>query len=214
MRLLFSAALMLALIGTLRAEDPKIDEAAKEKEAKEKAERIMLVAQRYKKQNNMWPDKLSDMVKNEKQKEFLIDPWGKEYQFSVVKDKAYAWTERTVGKETKVYGVKPGMGEPPSLEEFENELKAGLGAASLQFAAQLSSTKDNKLPATLDELIAKMAEKRKDAEKDALDPWGKKYQYKVVKDKVYVWTERMEGKETKVYGTKPPEEEKKEDKKP
>jgi hypothetical protein len=207
--------MMLALTGTLRAEEPKKDdEAAKENEAKEKADRIMFAAQGYKKLNNKWPDKLMDMVRNEKEKEFLIDPWGKEYQYKVEKDKAYVWTERTVGKETKVYGAKPGMGEPPSVEDFEKELKAELGASTLQFTADLLAIKDKQLPASLDDLIAKMAEKQKDAEKAAIDPWGKKYQYAVIGDKAYVWTEHTVGKETKVYGKKPPEEKKKEDKKP
>jgi hypothetical protein len=213
MRLLISAALLLTLTGVVRAEEPKIYEAANEKEARDKAGEIMFAAQLYKKENNTWPDKLMDLMKIVKNKEELLDPWGKDYQFSVVEGKVYVWTERTVGKETKVYGVKPGKDGPAMLEEFQTEQMAEVGVVYLQLSAELQRLQDKKLPATLDELIAKIAERRKDAEKAAIDPWGKKYQYKLVKDKVYVWTERTVDKETRVYGTKPPEE-KKEDKKP
>jgi hypothetical protein len=54
----------------------------------------------------------------------------------------------------------------------------------------------------------------KDGKKDLIDPWGKMFQYAVVKDKQgnfqpYVWTEHKVNGKLKVIGTKPPEPKKK-----
>jgi hypothetical protein len=109
--------MMVALTGTLRAEEPKKDdEAANEKIATQRATLLDTAVKTYYTQNKAWPSKLTDIVPllvNGKKE--LLDPWGKEYQFQIkeVKEKGetfelpFIWTERTVGKETKVYGKKP-----------------------------------------------------------------------------------------------------------
>ena len=72
--------------------------------------------QEYYRSKGMWPRKLETSVHYQWRETDLIDPWGKEYQFKVVKikgqsgggtEKVYVWTERLVGSETKVFGAKP-----------------------------------------------------------------------------------------------------------
>lgn len=82
--------------------------------------RALVLDQAFKKyytENGKWPAKLKDVAAYlEDEKEGLLDPWGKEYKFEIREQKAgdrtvpgrpYIWTERVVGKETRVYGKKP-----------------------------------------------------------------------------------------------------------
>lgn len=54
----------------------------------------------------------------------------------------------------------------------------------------------------------------KNGREDLIDPWGKEYKYKVVEldsgeQRPYIWSERVVGGKTLVYGKKPPEPRKK-----
>jgi hypothetical protein len=107
----------LALVADRTDQRKKDDEVDKAKVATDRAEGIVLAAKKYYLENSEWPKKLEVLAPLLKEgKKGLMDPWGKEYQFKVISEKnpdgtlserPYSWTERVVGKETKVYGTKP-----------------------------------------------------------------------------------------------------------
>jgi hypothetical protein len=97
------------------------------------------------------------------------------------------------------HGVKP-----PA-----KELIATARAGSLDVAIKKHYVAYGKWP----EILGEVAPNLQEGQKGMIDPWGTKYQFKIVTEKLgdgmvverlYVWTERVVDKETKVYGNKPP----------
>jgi hypothetical protein len=122
MKLFLCTFALLLASGTKPLEEKKTDdskdEAAKEEKAKSGAQTIVTAVKKYYvEMGGEWPAKLDDIAKQlENGKKDLIDPWGKEYKFAIVKmknadgtetERPYVWTERTVDGKTKVYGMKP-----------------------------------------------------------------------------------------------------------
>ena len=94
-----------------------LEDKGKEERAANDARVLTQAVKFYYAKNGQWPKKLTDVAQYlETGKKALADPWGKEYQFSVTREKTpdgttverpCIWTERVVGTETKVYGTKP-----------------------------------------------------------------------------------------------------------
>jgi hypothetical protein len=111
--------------------------------------------------------------------------------------------------------------EPKKEDEKVQEEKAKLKRQSILTACEAYSistsnpglTDAEKMPTTLTNLVQPPfggTSFLRNGEKDLLDPWGKMFQYAVVKDekgelRAYVWTERTVDGKTKVIGTKPPD---------
>jgi len=117
MRLLICTAVVV-WAGVASAQEPKKDdEETKGKVATLQAKAVEKATNVYYTLNLKWPKKLEDAAEFlEDGKKGLIDPWGKEFKFGIAESKSadgsvierpYVWTERVVGKETKVYGKKP-----------------------------------------------------------------------------------------------------------
>jgi hypothetical protein len=119
---LVCAAVLFAAGVSVRADDRF--EAAKEKQAELSAFAIRQACAAYHltpaNATGDFPSALVDLVKppfggpsflKDGAKD-LLDPWGKQYKFTVAKDekgeeRAYVWTERTVDGKMKVLGTKP-----------------------------------------------------------------------------------------------------------
>lgn len=77
------------------------------------ARTIVQAIKAYYLMKNQWPESLFDTASLfEKGNKAFTDPWGRTYKFAIGPDDTgklipYVWTERVVGKETKVYGMKP-----------------------------------------------------------------------------------------------------------
>ncbi len=117
MRLLICTAVVV-WAGVSSADEPKKDEEQTQgKVATLQAQAIKKATETYYTQQLEWPKKLEDVASLlQDGKKGLIDPWGKEFKFRIADSKQadgtlverpYVWTERVVGKETKVYGTKP-----------------------------------------------------------------------------------------------------------
>jgi hypothetical protein len=95
----------------------KEDDTAKEQAAGDQARQLSLHTKKYYLEKSEWPRTLADLGSLlENGKKDLLDPWGKEFKFAIratmqadgsVIERPYVWSERVVGKETKVYGEKP-----------------------------------------------------------------------------------------------------------
>jgi type II secretory pathway pseudopilin PulG len=96
-------------------------------------------------------------------------------------------------------------------QEDAKERLAVINARNLTVAAKAYRIKHDKWP----EKLADLTKGTKDmpayiagGEKALLDPWGEQYKFAMLEDEkgqeqVYVWSERVVGGETKVYGSKP-----------
>jgi hypothetical protein len=89
------------------------------------------------------------------------------------------------------------------------ELDANYRARLLKSAVEKHYLENGRFPAALP-MVADYLEEGK---KGLSSPWGLPYQYTLGEEKendgslrvrVYVWTERVVGKEIRIYGTKPP----------
>ena len=106
----------------------------------------------------------------------------------------------------------PSPAPAPAKEDDATREQAAIDQTKrLTIGINLYHHNNQKWPKTLADLGSLL----KDEKKELIDPWDKEYQFKVVtsKDrfggeagKVYVWTERVVGNETKVLGEKPPEQ--------
>jgi hypothetical protein len=85
------------------------------------------------------------------------------------------------------------------------ERVADFRAKLLTLAVEKYLIENGKYPVALPLVAEYLAE----GKKGLSSPWGFPYQYTLAKEdsrvRVYIWTERVVGKETRVYGNKPPE---------
>jgi hypothetical protein len=90
-----------------------VEENGKRELAAANARVIVQGVKAYYLMNNKWPQSLFDTAQLfENGKKAFSDPWGNTYKFVVGPDDTgklvpYVWTEQVVGKEIKVYGMKP-----------------------------------------------------------------------------------------------------------
>lgn len=90
-----------------------IQERGKEELAAANARTITQGVNAFYLKDGKWPRDLFDVAPFfEDGKKALSDPWGNTYKYTVGPDDKgklvpYVWTERVVGKETRVYGTKP-----------------------------------------------------------------------------------------------------------
>jgi hypothetical protein len=88
------------------------------------------------------------------------------------------------------------------------ELTAETGAKLLSVAVEKYFIENGQFPADL----TKVAHYLEAGQKGLTSPWGKRYLFAVAEEngrlRPYVWTERVVGNKTRVYGVKPPDRKK------
>jgi len=188
---------------------------------------IEQACKKYYVENGEWPAQLEDIANSlEGGDGVLIDPWRKQYNFTILETKRddgtvlarpFIWTERTVDGKTKVYGW-------PEDVKLTNEMKddatkeqiAKNDARVIEQACKKYYLDNKKWPAKLTDI----ANHLEIGEKGLIDPWGKEYKFAIGKmkafydtevDRPYIWSERKVNGNIRVCGSKPPEEKKPED---
>jgi hypothetical protein len=219
---LFMCAFVLFLVGCVRYPDD-----AKVGRAKSDMRVIEQACKKYYVENGEWPAQLEDIANLlEGGEGGLIDPWRKQYNFTILEIKQddgtvlarpFIWTERIVDGKTTVYGWPEDVKLTEEMkDDATKEQVAKNDARVIEQACKKYYLDNKKWPAKLSD-IANLLEI---GEKGLIDPWGKEYKFAIGKIKAsdgkeverpYIWSERTVNRNTRVCGGEPPEEKKPED---